>query len=215
MNNSESSTKVCTKCNIEKNLSCFTKNKSYKDGLTYWCRECMNKYCLDRKRTFDGFIVCAYLRQKVSSKKRGHNPPNYSRKEFSNWVKSQHNFKELWDNWVGSGYKKGFIPSADRKDNNIGYSLDNLTLTTWFKNKENGHRDRKNGKIKGQSKKVKGVNVSTGQSFIFHSINQAQRELNINQAIISRVARGEKKKDGRGYWYTPKTAGGYTWEYID
>ena len=37
-------TKVCCKCNRELSIECFTKNKTKKDGLQSWCRECSNKY---------------------------------------------------------------------------------------------------------------------------------------------------------------------------
>jgi hypothetical protein len=33
-------TKKCTKCNVEKKLTEFNKNKAAKDGLAYKCREC-------------------------------------------------------------------------------------------------------------------------------------------------------------------------------
>ncbi len=32
--------KTCTKCNIEKTLNCFVKNKRQKDGYHYVCKEC-------------------------------------------------------------------------------------------------------------------------------------------------------------------------------
>ena len=35
-------TKVCSKCNIEKELSHFGKLKSAKDGYRYFCKECRN-----------------------------------------------------------------------------------------------------------------------------------------------------------------------------
>lgn len=34
-------TKTCTKCGHEKSLNDFHKNKSFKDGLNYWCKVCM------------------------------------------------------------------------------------------------------------------------------------------------------------------------------
>ena len=34
--------KTCNKCNIEKDLSCFGKNKAMKDGLHSSCKECIN-----------------------------------------------------------------------------------------------------------------------------------------------------------------------------
>ena len=35
--------KTCTKCKIEKELSEFTKLKSSKDGLQYWCKNCISE----------------------------------------------------------------------------------------------------------------------------------------------------------------------------
>lgn len=37
-------TKICTKCNIEKELSAFRYQKDTKDKLTCYCKECLNKY---------------------------------------------------------------------------------------------------------------------------------------------------------------------------
>ena len=37
-------TKICPKCEVEKSLSEFCKNKYTKDGLQYWCKCCVNIY---------------------------------------------------------------------------------------------------------------------------------------------------------------------------
>ena len=37
-------TKVCTKCKIEKNVSCFYKDRYKKDGLTCHCKNCHRQY---------------------------------------------------------------------------------------------------------------------------------------------------------------------------
>lgn len=39
--------KKCSKCNIEKELSEFSKDKSRKDGLTSYCKACHNQYRLE------------------------------------------------------------------------------------------------------------------------------------------------------------------------
>jgi hypothetical protein len=36
--------KKCTKCQEEKNISLFNKNKNTKDGLNYWCTPCKLQY---------------------------------------------------------------------------------------------------------------------------------------------------------------------------
>lgn len=36
--------KICTKCNIEKDLSCFSKEVKHKDGYSYFCRDCRKEY---------------------------------------------------------------------------------------------------------------------------------------------------------------------------
>jgi hypothetical protein len=40
--------KVCSKCGIEKDGTCFNKHKSRQDGLTGVCKECRNKYLRDK-----------------------------------------------------------------------------------------------------------------------------------------------------------------------
>lgn len=37
--------KTCTKCKVEKDLSCFRKNKCNKDGLQFQCKECHSLAC--------------------------------------------------------------------------------------------------------------------------------------------------------------------------
>ena len=37
-------TKICSKCNKELPIECFAKDKTRKDGLQGWCRECCSKY---------------------------------------------------------------------------------------------------------------------------------------------------------------------------
>lgn len=37
-------TKICSKCGIEKELNCFYKQKSCKNGITSTCRDCKSEY---------------------------------------------------------------------------------------------------------------------------------------------------------------------------
>ena len=37
--------KTCTKCNMEKEICNFSKNKNYKDGMAYHCKACVYSTC--------------------------------------------------------------------------------------------------------------------------------------------------------------------------
>lgn len=41
--------KICTRCNENKQLNSFTKNKRAKDGLSCWCAECHKRYRQETK----------------------------------------------------------------------------------------------------------------------------------------------------------------------
>ena len=43
-------TKRCSKCGRELPLECFGKDKNSKDGLQYWCRECLKEYYQANKK---------------------------------------------------------------------------------------------------------------------------------------------------------------------
>lgn len=49
--------KVCTKCKVEKDESCFSKQKDKKDGLKSWCKACIKllsaKYISDNKASLN------------------------------------------------------------------------------------------------------------------------------------------------------------------
>ena len=40
----ETTTKVCTKCKVEKSCDIFSNDKTTKDGLRYWCKQCVKKH---------------------------------------------------------------------------------------------------------------------------------------------------------------------------
>lgn len=101
-----------------------------------------------RSRTVHGLIYQIYKMQILSSIQREHDKPKYSYKEFTDWFKSQKDFKHLYSEWVKSNYNKMKRPSSDRIDNSKGYSLDNIQLVTFRENLINALHERK-GKIYG------------------------------------------------------------------
>ena len=73
--------------------------------------------------------------QRSSSKKRGHNPPNYTKDTLSQWLLNDWLFNLIFDNWVNCGYLKSMSPSVDRISDNQGYILSNLQIMSWSENK--------------------------------------------------------------------------------
>lgn len=80
--------KVCNKCNQEKELICFGKNKQSKDGLNYLCKSCLqNKYLKDKlKPDFKE------KRDKNFQKHKSNNPEYYKQKDKENYK----NNKDYW-----------------------------------------------------------------------------------------------------------------------
>jgi hypothetical protein len=126
--------KRCSHCKEIKTTDKFYKNKNYKDGFLNCCIVCHKE--IQRKYDFskDGIISKVYSCQKNNSKRRGFEPPKYTKEEFKKWVLSQDIFHKLHEIWVNNNYQKRLKPSIDRIDDNYGYSLDNIQITIYQSN---------------------------------------------------------------------------------
>lgn len=100
-----------------------------------------NQKAKEYRRTKNGLIIKIYNSQLRSSKKRNHEKPKYTLEELKKWFYKQHNFDELYINWVNSNYDKKLTPSCDRINNYKGYSFDNIRLVTWYENKNELNKD--------------------------------------------------------------------------
>ena len=194
--------KTCARCRKSKDKIDFGNSKFSKDKLRCYCRKCNSLLNTIYQRSINGLISKIYATQIRGSKQRGHNPPTYTKQELIDWVLSQPNFKELYDNWVKSGYKKDLIPSVDRPDDYKGYSFNNIQLMTWKENNEKHYNDKKNGINTKNCKSV--IQYDLNMNFIkeFKSIKIASRELNINDTNISLVCKNKRN-----------TSGGFIWRY--
>ena len=188
--------KICKKCNTEKDISYFKEGRSE-------CKACIKTRTTGYYRTKSGLVKQMYYKQISSSKKRGHPLPTYTREELKEWLYSQPKFHTFFDNWKRLDFQKEYIPSVDRKNNYIGYTMSNIQLMTWAENKKQADDDRVLGKlITSQNKRVAyyfkdGVKIAS-----FHSIKEAERVTGVSRTSISKACNGDLK-----------TAGGYIWKF--
>lgn len=78
-------------------------------------------------------IASLWAGMKQRSKRRGHPMPNFTRKEFVDWLWSS-GLGDYHADYVASEFDKWKKPSVDRLDNSKPYTLDNIRLVTWKDN---------------------------------------------------------------------------------
>jgi len=195
--------KTCKECGHTKEFSEFGKSGSMKDGLKSKCKSCTNEEQIIKRRTKKGLVCDIYNDQKSHSKSRGHTPPSYTLYGLRQWFKSNAAANALYDAWVLSGYAKNLRPSVDRKDDDYGYSIDNIQLMTWGENNSKGNADIKSGRMKNCSNKVV-VQMDMDGCFVaeHHSQAEAERQTDISQSSISNMLSG-----------LSNSAGGFQWKY--
>lgn len=192
---------ICSDCKISKPPELFNKHKNRPNGCSSVCKKCSSKRFRIYSRTLEGLITIIYNHQIGSSKKRNHNLPNYSKKELYEWITKQPNFKNLYEDWIGSNFSKNLRPSVDRLDDYKPYTLDNIGLTNWEANKEKGSEDRKNGVNNKKNTSVIQLDKDTNNVIeIYHSISEASRKTGISRTGISKVCIGKLETSGNFKW---------------
>ena len=145
--------KKCSHCHLEKPLSNFSKSSYSADGLRYECKICSKIYnsrnsknhsntfpYARRRREFIYFVYCMYKRMHDRTKNYDKHHRAYagreicSKREFVNFAKNNNTLFTLYANWQKSGFKLFDTPSVDRKNNDFGYSLDNIQFLTLIEN---------------------------------------------------------------------------------
>lgn len=195
--------KVCVNCKEKKQIENFCKANGYKDGFQNECKKCRRKKSQLFKKTKNGVIHSIYDGQKNSSKRRGINPPSYTKKWLEKWLLLNPEFHRLYDIWVISGYDTDFKPSVDRLDDYIGYTEYNIQLTTWGKNREKSYFFRKTGKNNKTNKSVSKYNIDNIHICDYFSIAEAGRRNNVDYRAVSDCCR-KKIKSVNGFIYKYK-----------
>lgn len=196
-------TRKCTECGEIKSIDLFYNNSFVSHGKFTKCIDCVNIIKKKQRRTVDGLIYYMYSNQQTNSKKRNYPQPEYNRKELKEWIIVQPNFYSLYDKWVDSNYNTDYKPSVDRIDDYKSYTLDNIQLTTSFKNIDRSYKDKINGINNKQSKAVLQFDLNGNFIKEFYSQAQAARDLGIDASNISRVCNG-KYESIRGFVWKHK-----------
>jgi hypothetical protein len=143
--------------------------------------------------------------QHRNSRVRGHNPPEYTKEWLSDWMLNHPLFNYLYNQWVESEYQTEMRPSVDRLKDNIGYTKDNIQLTTWDENKKKRTTDIKKGIATGKCQRpVVQISKDGVEITSFRSLKEAERATGVNVSNIHNVCSGR---------YGFKTAGGFKWKF--
>lgn len=133
------STKLCGGCEKKLELSNFSKKG---DRLQASCKSCQLSERKDFNHTREGLVSIMYTSQKKRSKLRGHPAPSYTKKEFTEWVFDNKDFESLFMEWSYHNFEVDYVPSVDRTNCKLPYTMDNITLMTWDMNREKGYEER-------------------------------------------------------------------------
>ena len=195
-------TKKCRICETTKDISEFGKHSYTFDGIRADCKLCARQACINYKRSKDGIVSKIYANQLRSARQREMELPTYSKEELREWLYSQKKFHLLYDNYKRLNYQKDYVPSVDRKDDYISYTMSNIQLLTWKQHNEKTWDDMRTGKNRKQCVPI--VQMTLDGDFIaeHYSAKSVEKTLNIGHQNIVACCRGRRN-----------IAGGFAWKY--
>lgn len=133
--------KTCTKCQVDKLLSCFSNNKNSPDGICCWCKDCQrDAYILDRDRLRNKRLAnLAEMRQRerASKNREYERNPGKLKERRRVWYQENKDKCRAWasrpKNRVANNISRGIRKSLRdgkrgmRWEHIVGYTLDELS----------------------------------------------------------------------------------------
>ena len=196
--------KTCVDCLQDKPHSEFRAITDYKDGFDIRCRSC--RRIKSYVGTPDLLLSKIYKEQFKSSIKRGHTPPNYTLDELIIWANAQPTFPDLWDAFVASNYSVDLIPSLDRLDDALPYTLNNIQVITW--------RDNYLKSINSRRRAIAAYSADGTLHKTFTSPKEAALYVKGDSRNICKVAEGKPIKRADGKTQLKRTSKGFIWKWL-
>lgn len=185
----------CTKCHTDKPIEEFPKDKSNKRGYKAFCKDCAYAMTKRWARSEAGVITHTWHHQVRHSITRGHDAPEYTREQLTEWMLNHPKFSRLYAEWVDSGFDRDLKPSVDRLDNRYGYSFDNIRLVTFRENYRQFQKDKVSGKERSDCKPIQKLTKEGEVVGEYHSVAEALRQhgKSAKNARISACLTGQRK----------------------
>lgn len=158
---------------------------------------------IDAYKDSTAYVGRMYDRCRRSSIKRGHPEPSFSLEELRAWALNQPDYQNIYDAWISAGRPQEIVPSIDRLNDYEPYSLSNIRITTWEKNRSKAYKHRKDGTNCKVNKPV--IQLDKQGKFVayHHSVAHASRSTQTNRGSITSALQRRRN-----------TAGGYQWRYL-
>lgn len=148
--------RICKVCLVDTPLARLVKKSDFKGGYAAKCLDCKaaqqrsyRKLNQDRctkeyEKTISGYLMRTYrnMLSRVSGvqKAKAHLYSGLdilTKQEFLSWSLTT-NFEDLLSEYKGSGYDMKLAPSIDRKNSDLGYTLENIRWVTHSENSRLG-----------------------------------------------------------------------------
>lgn len=145
------------------------------------------------RRTPKGVLTNLYSKMRERTKRNGLEKMDFSLKEFHETFLCDDQFLEIYQEWVESGFDTYKKPSVDRKDNEKGYSRNNIQILSWEENRRKG--DAENSRV---TTPIIMFDKNGNKAAEFESIKFAVEVTGFSQGNISMCCQG-KREHVHGY----------------
>ena len=137
----------------------------------------------------ENFICKIYSKQKYSSAKRGHLPPEYTLNELREYLMNDTNYIDIFNKYLESGRDKNLAPSVDRVRDLEGYSFGNIRICTWFENSSKAKELLCHKVLHTNNNGIKTEHIS---------ISEAARHVGTSKQMVQSIVTGKTKKSKFG-----------------